>query len=256
MAAKTRVCAVDHAGFGRSAPGPLPRDSKAIVSDLATTLKTAKVPGPYVLVGHSAGSYTVRLFAFTRPNDVAGMVLVDPSADNQIPRMSEIAPAVRTQAEAQYYALKPCAENPRPPERVAACEGVLPSTIPADIRTFVMEGRRPEYYAAIANETEALGNLVSDELVAARKAVGTTPLGAKPLIVLTAGATPRPGLTPEQAAGVQKLWVAMHDEIAALSSRGVNRLVPDAGHYIHAQKPQVVIDAVAEVVDAVRGERR
>lgn len=252
IAPKTRVCAFDHAGFGRSSPGPSPRDTKAIVADLAQTLKAAHVPGPYVLVGHSAGSYNVRLFALTRPREVAGMVLIDPSVDNQIPRMSAIAPQVRTQAVAQYDALKPCAETPRPPERVAACVGVLPATIPADIRAFVAEARRPEYYAAIRAETEALGNFDSEELIAAKAAAGATPLGAKPLIVLTAGATPRPGLTPDQAAAVQKLWVAMHDELAALSSRGVNRLVPDAVHGIHVQKPQLVVDTVAEVVDAAR----
>jgi pimeloyl-ACP methyl ester carboxylesterase len=255
MAAKTRVCAVDHAGFGRSSPGPMPRDSKALASDLAATLKAAGEAGPYVLVGHSAGSYTLRLFALTHPKDVAGMVLVDPSADNQVPRMSEIAPQVRTQAVASYDALEPCAEIPRPPERVAVCAGVFPPSFPADIEAFVKEGRRPEFFAAVRDETEALGNLDSDELVTARKAAGTTPFGAKPLIVFTAGATPRPGVTPEQAASLRKLWSAMHDEMAALSSHGVNRQVPDAAHYIHAQKPQLVIDAVSEVVDAARGSR-
>jgi pimeloyl-ACP methyl ester carboxylesterase len=252
MAAKTRVCAFDHAGFGRSSPGPTPRDSKAIASDLAATLKAAKVPGPYVLVGHSAGSYSMRLFALTHLKDVAGMVLIDPAADNQIPRMSEISPAVLAEATARYNAMKPCAQIPRAPALLPTCEGVLPPTFPADIGAFVMAARRPEFFAAVISETEATATLDSDELVAARKAAGTTPLGLKPLVILTAGAQPRPGMTPEQAVSMQKLWSSMHDEMATLSSRGVNRLVPDAPHYIHLLKPQVVIDAVAEVVDAVR----
>ena len=56
----------------------MPRDTAAIVRDLAAALKAAHVAGPYVLVGHSLASFDVRLFAFTHPREVAGIVLVDP----------------------------------------------------------------------------------------------------------------------------------------------------------------------------------
>jgi pimeloyl-ACP methyl ester carboxylesterase len=36
--------------------------------------------------------------------------------------------------------------------------------------------------------------------------------------------------------------------VVALSSRGVHRVVAGAGHDIPAEKPQAVIDAVAEVL--------
>src|SRR6476646_8440207 len=75
MAGKTRVCSYDRAGYGASSPGPEPRDSKAIVADMAAMLTAAHEKGPYVLVAHSLGSFDVRLFAFTYPKDVAGMVL-------------------------------------------------------------------------------------------------------------------------------------------------------------------------------------
>jgi hypothetical protein len=71
-------------------------------------------------------------------------------------------------------------------------------------------------------------------------------------VVLTAGNTVSPGLTPEELVAVRKVWVTMHDEMAGLSTKGVNRIVPESTHYIHQDRPQVVIDAVAEVVDAVR----
>ncbi len=50
---------------------------------------------------------------------------------------------------------------------------------------------------------------------------------------------------------MSRVWSHMHDEAAALSTRGENRQV-DAGHYIWATKPQAVIEAVNEVVAAVR----
>jgi hypothetical protein len=46
--------------------------------------------------------------------------------------------------------------------------------------------------------------------------------------------------------------VPPHDALAALSTRGVNRIVPDSVHPIHLAKPQLVIDAIDEVVDEAR----
>jgi pimeloyl-ACP methyl ester carboxylesterase len=73
----TRVCAYDRAGLGRSDPGPTPRTSARIVSELHNLLLRAGIGAPYVLVGHSFGGLNVRLFASTFPQDVQGLVLVD-----------------------------------------------------------------------------------------------------------------------------------------------------------------------------------
>lgn len=67
LARGVRVCAYDRAGSGFSDPGPLPRDGAAIVRDLDQALTAAKIVGPYVLVGHSAGGLYARLFAARRP---------------------------------------------------------------------------------------------------------------------------------------------------------------------------------------------
>ena len=47
-----------------------------------------------------------------------------------------------------------------------------------------------------------------------------------------------------------------HDELAALSTRGVNARVPGANHNIQGTKPQVVIDAVEAVVAVARAAAR
>ncbi len=83
-----------------------------------------------------------------------------------------------------------------------------------------------------------------------------------PLIVLTAGVdyTLPPDAPDEAKAEIptkrHPQWVRAHDDLAALSTRGVNRVVPDTPHYIHQFKPQVVIDAIDEVVDAARASKR
>jgi pimeloyl-ACP methyl ester carboxylesterase len=72
-----RSLAYDRAGLGHSEPGPVPRDGRAIVSDLAALLRAEGEAGPVVLVGHSMGGLMVRLFALTHPDLVKGVVLVD-----------------------------------------------------------------------------------------------------------------------------------------------------------------------------------
>jgi pimeloyl-ACP methyl ester carboxylesterase len=79
------ACAIsyDRAGLGMSEPATAePRTSAQIARELHTALHRAGIPPPYVLVGHSLGGFHVRLFAHQFPTEVAGLVLVDPSAED------------------------------------------------------------------------------------------------------------------------------------------------------------------------------
>jgi pimeloyl-ACP methyl ester carboxylesterase len=74
-----RICSYDRAGLSRSdAPPSVPRTATDVVSDLHKLLTVAGVKPPYILVGQGYGALFSRLFASTYPDDVAGMVLVDP----------------------------------------------------------------------------------------------------------------------------------------------------------------------------------
>jgi pimeloyl-ACP methyl ester carboxylesterase len=78
LAKSFRVVSYDRAGLGWSDLGPMPRTADRIVAELHTLLQKAAARPPYILVGHSFGGLTMPLFAARFPNDVAGMVLVDP----------------------------------------------------------------------------------------------------------------------------------------------------------------------------------
>lgn len=86
----TRVCSYDRAGVGESHRGKKPRTSQQIVTELFALLKNVKLKAPYVLVGHSVGGLNVRLYASQHPEEVAGMVLVDPSHEEQTNRFAAL----------------------------------------------------------------------------------------------------------------------------------------------------------------------
>jgi pimeloyl-ACP methyl ester carboxylesterase len=74
-----RICSYDRAGLSRSdEPDHYPRTGTEVVADLHTALVKADVQPPYLLVGHSYGALFSRLFAATYPDEVVGMLLVDP----------------------------------------------------------------------------------------------------------------------------------------------------------------------------------
>lgn len=89
VASITRVCTYDRANTsgGASDPAPTPRTGDEVVADLHALLAAAGESGPYVLVGHSVGAIFGRQYASRYPEDVAGLVLVDPSHEDQNERM-------------------------------------------------------------------------------------------------------------------------------------------------------------------------
>lgn len=94
MAKFTRVCTYDRAGVGESdkPTSPLPRTSERIVTELHTLLQNAGEREPFLLVGHSFGGMNARLYANHFPQQVAGIVLVDSSHEEQYERYAALQP--------------------------------------------------------------------------------------------------------------------------------------------------------------------
>ena len=95
----TRACVYDRPGtatgdhLSRSDAAPQPRTAADVVADLHSMLHDSGEPGPYVLVAHSIGGLFARLFATTFPDEVAGLVLVDTSHEDQVDELLPIMPA-------------------------------------------------------------------------------------------------------------------------------------------------------------------
>ncbi len=123
----------DRAGNGLSAKGPVPRDGQRVALELHAALQNAHAPPPYILVGHSLGGPYIRIFAGMFPQEVAGMVLVDPTQEELI----EWAEARDPKPE----------HTPRPADEVdcapATFAEACASRIPAQVPVILITGMGP-----------------------------------------------------------------------------------------------------------------
>jgi len=87
-----RVCAYDRQNLGSSAHVEAQLTAVGHVAALHALLEAAHEPPPYVMAGHSYGGMIVRLYASTYPAEVAGLVLVDSSHEDQIARFALLPP--------------------------------------------------------------------------------------------------------------------------------------------------------------------
>lgn len=91
VASFTTVVAYSRAGYGTSEQSQAPRTPLQVMAELHTLLDVLDVPGPYLMVGQSLGGIYVRVFARQYPDDVAGLVLVDPAHERGMQLCSELS---------------------------------------------------------------------------------------------------------------------------------------------------------------------
>jgi pimeloyl-ACP methyl ester carboxylesterase len=249
----SRVCVYDRAGLGWSDPSPKSRTAEAMVEELHTLLAKANVPGPYVLVGASTGGMNVRLFAHKHPREVAGLVLVDSAHEDQfsapvvqqaLQRMSKMMPLmngaflflVRSGLAALWPALIPDGGGLRKklsPQNAAVFDSIATG--------------ETKHLAAAAKEMQEL-EITHSQMHAAN----ITTLGDIPLIVLRHGAEQPMMASPEVVQALEETFTRLQAEMAMLSSSGKLLVAEQSGHAIHLDQPDLVIEAVREVLTAVR----
>jgi len=251
-----RACAYDRAGYGFSDPNPLPPDGEATAKDLDDGLRAANIRGPFVLVGHSAGGLYMRLFADRRPREVVGMVLLDTSIEHQDRRFAEAfgpgagsltglrVRASRCLAAAEQRVL------PSDDPTLMVCTPKAQPQLPASVNAArLAEAIRPSTWRTQLAELDSLWTTTSDEVEAGRKSYGSMPL-----IVLTADGT-YAGNPASVRPAIDALWRSLHQEIAARSTRGDERLVTGSSHMMMLDRPDAVIAAILEVIADGRADR-
>lgn len=253
----TRVCSYDRAGLGWSEPSPNARTASNIVEELHALLAQAGIKPPYVLVGHSIGGLFVRVYAHRYPDQVAGLVLDDPTHEEVFLRAPQQLVKLHRRTYAMMSALMRSAQTANSVGLAAVAPTLfipsqfmppLPNEELRDMyRSVVTSAAR--HFRTVADETDLMeANL--EEVQAAQ----ITTHGDIPLIVLLAGkaSADAPGVSPEEAGQLLAARDEMLSELAAMSSNGRKVTVALSGHHIELEQPQFVIDAIRQVVKAVR----
>jgi pimeloyl-ACP methyl ester carboxylesterase len=99
VARYARAVTYDHGGHWGSEPGPKPRDARQIARELRSLLRNASVRPPFILVGYSLGGPYVRVFAGMYPDEVAGIVLVDPTQEEFMTWLNQKYPEINVITE-------------------------------------------------------------------------------------------------------------------------------------------------------------
>jgi len=249
----TQACVYDRAGYGFSDPPARPGTAANAVDDLHALVKAAGLKTPVILVGHSYGGLVAQLYAYMYPREVGGLVLVDTYHEDATARgdrtfdgmISEFHKEMTAYFEGCRAAIH--AGLHEGDKAWNECVGGGAAEYGPVLWPIVREQHRSATRVdAIGSERDNEDGATAAQLRAARK-----PFGDLPLVYLTRGVSPylMPG-KPQSAANkaYEDEMLKSHDEITALSTRGVDLVVPGADHDIHLEKPQAVIDAVLAVV--------
>jgi len=229
------VCSYDRAGLGYSEPSPRPRTSRVIAEELHGLLHAAGVAPPYILVGHSFGGFNVRLFASHYRSETSGMVLVDSGHPDQPKRMPQ-----QLKMNAEYVRQLKLLQFTEPigiPRLLGDCGDS--AAIRAAECTFndIRESTAElEMTGESASEVGASGDL-----------------GDTALIVISHDTGRRsPGLPEELDKARNRVWAQMQEELSHLSTNGMLVIAKGSGHYVQNQRPEIVIEAIHDVVIRAR----
>lgn len=255
LANRTRVIRYDRGGLGWSGPAGEARIASRLVLELRGVLESANAMRPVILVGHSFGGLLCLLYACRYRDQVAGIVLVDPVprvewypiSGLQLHRLNHgIRLALRGALLARLGIVR-LALNlmmggaRRFPKAIASASSGRASSV---IERLIGEVRKmpehlwpiiqahwstPRTFLSMASHFENLPDSIAEYLAE------TYPPHV-PLTVLSAESSP---------------IEAMDEHVAdsQLSLVGTHRVVPNSGHWIQLDQPEVVAGAVLELVE-------
>jgi pimeloyl-ACP methyl ester carboxylesterase len=227
-----RVVTFDRPGLGGSPPAARWRAALRDEADRLAGL--ARWAGsPVIVVAHSIAGLHAEAFARLYPELVHGMVLVDPSAERYPPRharrLSRLAPVAGLAGRAIGRAGVTRLAGPRirgaVMRRITERGDVAPPEFTRAVYT------KPHVLGAILAENAGYRQLAAD-LIALRE---TAPFPGIPLGVITA-------LGDVRDDGGH--WKRAHEELAALSPRGWQVVLPHTRHIVQIDRPEVVAEAV------------
>ena len=259
IAKSTRAVCYDRAGLGWSDPGPAPRDAERMVSELQELLKRANIAPPYILVGHSFGGLTTRLFAARYPEQVAGLILIDPvvpqewnPANEQNQKRIRTGATILRRASAlsrvgviRFISLllrvgaKRIAEPLVRLTSRGAPKGDGTSSSPLFWNLPPSERAMAAVFWVLPKFTETIANQLENLPRSAAQVAAAEKLEGKAVTVISAANTP----------AERKVE---HVAIAQLSIYGKHVTGMQSGHWVMTDEPELVLEAIQEMIARTR----
>ena len=251
VARTTRVCSYDRAGHGWSEPTTRGDTPQNIVRDLRALLQAGGERPPFVLVGASRGGIYTRMFEILHPDAVKGMVFVDPSHEDRlfVEVDGKTMPIWARRVEDIRAALPPPSAwdavramitgSPRNPQTGAPYDALPRDLYDARLEfdKRLMQSGGPKTYEQFVDQE--LGRQAAYVALHERATVTVRALGGRPVVVLTRG-------------NASEELITVHAALAAQSTNSRHSVVAGAGHEVHLFAPNMVIQAIEDVVEAFR----
>lgn len=243
VAKTTRVCSYDRAGLGWSESSPEPRTSENMVKELHTLLINANVDSSYVLVGHSFGGALVRLYAQGYPDEVKGMILVDSTPDDLFNRV----PVWRNAIEQKIRMFRILASLNSLGFLALAPEKIPNYGLPAD----ALDQYRAILVATPFFQTGINENVAFEENLAGVRLGHRSSFEKMPVVVLSRGYWDDMPISEYDNQYAWQAWQEMQSDLVSLSSDSKRIVAEQSEHFIQLQEPQLVIDAIREIVVSI-----
>jgi pimeloyl-ACP methyl ester carboxylesterase len=224
----------------------LPRTSAQVTDELRELLRTAGVPAPYLLVGHSLGGLYARHYAQRFPDEVAALLLLDPAHEDYNAYMPQQLNEMRNAWDPDQ-----ALPDELPDELIQLYRGLFEQEMadwPESIRELLIERHvSPEWLRVGFQEAKNVDQLYDEVRHAG-------PMPDVPLIVLCSMGIDSfkravlvgesDSLLREEIEGKRRLYTALAESVP----RGENRLV-DAGHVtMHLRRPDAVLQAIQDLL--------
>lgn len=248
VAAFTRICTYDRAGMAWSDRGPAENTVAETMDDLHLLLRTASIAPPYVMVGQSIGGMYIRAYQRRFPADVAGLVLVDATPEEDLEYMSngKNTAGVFLSFDELAAVYAPYIKNPPPkldpPTKVEEPDDRLPP----DLQRAALWADRQFRSRIDMSHSWFTAESWREEFVELRnrRLASAHSLGDLPLIVLRRGLRTNDVLNEREA------------DLARLSSAGKLIVATNSDHDIHMYQPELVASAIHDIVNAARKRRK
>jgi len=234
LAGRVHAVAYDRAGLGDSDPDRQILSTERSVADLSRLINVVSA-GPCVVAGHSYGGLLALLLAASHPDQLAGLVLVDPA----LPGLLDPMPRPVRRAYGAAARARPIARYATGRGRSAAHDRAVsvarafsddPQVRDLVVRAYLASA---DWAHVRAGYREGRGIAASEPAIRRAPAAPVTP--GLPMVVLSA--------TEGGPAWIRRRWTALQAELAA--EYGATHIVAEgSGHAVPLDRPALVAEAI------------